>query len=236
MSADHCDHPVPRRLLDPRNAKPLWIVMAALVLALVAVILGPGMSTYRRHSAIAHVEKLGGKTHARSRRLAGLGPLSAAVPDSAFNVVTSVSLLDVRLGDSDLDCLRELPHIEALELSDTQATDRNLQSLSCLTKLELLNLQHTNISDPGLDHLKGLSKLRVLSLSYTEISDRGLARLKGLSGLRRLDLVATRVTDAGLEHLEGLPLLEQVNLRKTKVTAAGITELQRVLPTLKVHK
>jgi WD40 repeat protein/thiol-disulfide isomerase/thioredoxin len=139
----------------------------------------------------------------------------------------------VTLGDSDLNRLGGLAHLQSLVL-DQPITDAGLAQLQNLPKLTSLELgPATKVTDAGLAQLqKNLPSLQSLSLNGSKISDAGLAHLQGLPKLNSLGLgPATKVTDAGLAQLEKLPSLRFLNLSSSKITGAGLAKLKK-LPKL----
>jgi internalin A len=92
---------------------------------------------------------------------------------------------------------------------DTLVSDADLVHLRDLDHIEVLNLNNAPIGDAGLAYIADLSHLFALSLDDTSVTDAGLAHLKGLSKLRFLDMQRTAVTDAGEEALRrAIPDLE----------------------------
>ena len=131
--------------------------------------------------------------------------------------------------------LKELPHLESLELMLNFVTDADLADLRGLRQLKHLDLSGAEVTDAGLEHLKGLRQLKTLILRICfNVTDAGLEQLKGLTALEALDLNGTDVTDDGLEGLPGLTNLTRLDLGETYVTYEGIKRLQQALPNCKV--
>jgi hypothetical protein len=84
---------------------------------------------------------------------------------------------------------------------DTRVSDADLVHLKDLDHIEILNLNNSPISDAGLAYIAGLSHLYALGLDDTGVTDAGLAHLKRLPKLRFLDMQRTVVTDAGEEDM-----------------------------------
>ena len=162
-----------------------------------------------------------------------------------FVEVSSISLSDCRVTDSELSRIRAFKNVRVLTLKGAQVSDQALAHLKGLTALEVLDLDRNPISDCGLIHLRGLKNLELLSLNGTEVTDAGLVNLKGLKKLRVLylgirhpdgEVYRTHITDAGLQHLKGLTQLEVLHVGGTGVTMSGEQELQKTVPNLVIGR
>jgi hypothetical protein len=144
--------------------------------------------------------------------------------------------------DADIGLLRQLDHLESLDLSRcVNVTEAGLQSLAGIKSLKELTLGTNDgsgprVTDGSLGFLKLLPHLKILSLSYTKVTDAGLAQLEGLRELEILDLDGTSITDAGLVHLNGLKRLQQLSVHGTTVTSPGAIALIKSVPGLSVHQ
>ena len=141
--------------------------------------------------------------------------------------INFVLLADCKKTERLLEQLKELRHLQHLNIRDTAVTDAELVNLQGQTSLVWLGLSDTKITDAGLNHLRGLDQLTFLSLHGTQISNSGLKKLSGMKwpNLRSLQLSRTQITDAGLEHLKGMNISE-LNLGATAVTDAGLEHLK----------
>jgi len=81
-------------------------------------------------------------------------------------------------------------------------------------------------TDSDLKHLADLRDLRLLVLFKTSITDAGLEHLKGLTELEILYLGQTWITDAGLAHVRALTGLRGLYLDMTRITDAGLAHLK----------
>ena len=90
---------------------------------------------------------------------------------------------------SDLSPLKDLVHLRVLDLACTQVHD--LSPLKELFHLEQLNIEGTQVTD--LSPLKDLHHLQSLLVGSTQVSD--LSPLKDLHHLNALDLSFTQVCD-----------------------------------------
>ena len=202
--------------------------------------------------ALAEIEKLGGATlndedrpgkpvvevnlrfkEATDSTLAHL----KAFPDLKRLFIGSCPVTDEGLAN-----LKELTHLEQLELSQGDAaqarkiTDAGLVHLQECTNLKDLRLVGIPITDAGLASLKRMTQLETLDLYGTKITDKGLAQVKGLTSLRQLALGNNpKMTDEGLAQLKGLTNLRELDLRQTEVTDAGVEDLQKALPKVKIR-
>ncbi len=99
--------------------------------------------------------------------------------------------------------LKGLREITSLSLHETALRDSDIEPLSSLRTLTSLNLNGTsNITDDGLRHLQGLTRLEYLGLYRTKVGDAGLQYLYDLTDLRTVDLYKTAVTDDGIHELK----------------------------------
>ncbi len=160
--------------------------MAAVLLSL---FVGMGCAQTPEQQAAAAVERLGGKL-----KYVGQG---------AERTVTEVDLSRTPVADADLEQLRPLVRLQALNLSGTAIGDRGLAALRDVGSLKKLNLTLTKISNAGLTNLAGLPELEELYLVETGITDAGAANLKRLAHLKMLVLLRTAVSPVGVDELRG---------------------------------
>jgi len=160
-----------------RLPHPLWILLAALLLLLIAAGLGIAIPHYRQQTALREIERLNG-----SVSMLGGGP----------------DWLRRWIGD---DRMRPFDKVSAVDLARSKVTDGDLIWLAQLRGLRRLNLWTARISDAGLVHLRDLTELRRLDLDDTRVSDAGLVHLYPLTHLERVTIRATHVTDEGIAEL-----------------------------------
>jgi Leucine-rich repeat (LRR) protein len=201
--------PEPRRmaLSLPR---PLWLGLAAVVMAVTVLVLQVGVPIYREQVARSDLERAGGVISTRQG-----GP----------------EWLRRQIGDARM---KFFDHVVKVDLSVKSASDGALARIAGLSRLEQLWLGNTRVSDGGLAHLKGLTSLKQLWLGNTQVTDAGLAHLKERTNLENLSLSNTQIGDAGLMHLKGLKRLQKLSLGNTRVTDAGVADLERALPGLRI--
>ena len=83
-----------------------------------------------------------------------------------------------QISDQGLRHLRDLKHLELLDLSGLPITDQGLRELRELAKLEILSLDNTGVTDNGLSHLACLTRLKLLKVQRTAVTQQGVAELK----------------------------------------------------------
>jgi len=163
------------------------IVIVSIVLVILS---GPGcnhrVQYERQQAAIAKVKKLGGSVE-----------IDKENPESP---VLTVSLMDSRVNDEDLEFLKDLNGLQTLDLRSTKINGRGLLHLKDMKSLKTLLLHHTPITDAGMKQIKELTSLIELDVGHSFISDTGLAYIGELKGLQVLFLSDTEITDAGLKN------------------------------------
>lgn len=184
-----------------------WLIAAGLLAVVVA-----GWQyelTQRQLSAIARLEKLGGRVVTTSGEPRWLRPFLQGHRLKTFQHATVVNLRETAVTDEDLRCLLDLKAVQRLNLSDTLIGDTGLRHLKSLHGLKALDLNDTRVTNAGLAELSSLRDLEYLYLARTHVSDDGLKHLRGVKQLRQLDVSGTPVTEAGLQALRlALPQLE----------------------------
>ncbi|HEY9772174.1 MAG TPA: hypothetical protein V6C81_00035 [Planktothrix sp.] len=149
---------------------------------------------------------------------------------SALSGLSEIRLDFLKIGDAELNALKDFPSLRTVWLTGTQVSDKGMEALSQLPLLTNLVLKSTMITDEGLKSLRALN-LRSLTLP-AQITDNGVRALSGLKNLRRLDLSFTSITDACMADLVAMPSLEELYLNDTAVTDHAIPVLAG-LSTLK---
>jgi internalin A len=134
------------------------------------------------------------------------------------------------IGNSGIECLKDLTKLRELWLDTTKVTDDGLAVLTRLPNLGLLYVSGLRITDAGLERLATLKKLQVLSLEGTDVTDEGLASLRELTDLRLLYLGTTKITDNGIAQLAALKSLEFLDVSGTKVTDTALEKLWEQIP------
>jgi hypothetical protein len=167
-------------------------------------------------------------THERwPARASGIDNAVARV--AALTQLRSLELAQTPVTDAGLVHLKELSHLETLDLESDEISDLGVEQLKRLRNLKDLNIAETRITDAALAHLVRLRHLEKLDLSLDRITDNGLERLKGLVNLKELNLCHTLVTDRGLVHLRDLSKLEELCLGNCGgISDAGLVNLKEL--------
>lgn len=184
----------------------------ALLLLLVAVLLGRRTLRADEQQAIAAIEKAGG--------------MCVRDEDQPDHPVIEVLLQGRQFTDQELAHVANFRNLKHLALAGSQVTDEGLVHLQDLNELESLYLTLTKVKGEGLAHLKGLGKLESLDLHGCQLSDKSLLHAAKLTGLRGLNLNATPITDKGLAHLSTAKSLVGLYLYGTKVTDDGLIHIK----------
>ncbi len=79
---------------------------------------------------------------------------------------------------ADLTPLEGMAALTHLNLMQTKVTDAGIACLKSCKDLKYLNLNNTRVTDKGLAHLKDCQSLAILDMSATKVTDEGLANLK----------------------------------------------------------
>ncbi len=196
-----------------RVPRPTLIAIPTTILLVLVGVLQVGLPLYRRHQAIATIERLGGHVGTEPkgptwlRNLLGEERMEELFDEAVHVVVVGT------ITDEDLACICELTSLEIVEVDDG-----------------------AEITDSGLKYLGRLRHLQSLILLETEITDAGLIHLKDLDRMEYLDLQHARITDRGLQHLKGMTRLADLCLSRTNVTDAGVAELERALPDIEIYR
>jgi serine/threonine protein kinase len=140
----------------------------------------------------------------------------------------AVQLLNSPITSQSLEILVDFPKLRWLYLARTGIGDAGLDRLSRLTELESLGLEQTKITAAGLRQITGLNSLRELRLAMTALDDDSLAHLKQFPSLVRLNLYRTGITNAGLKHLAALPHLAYLNLQDNRIDDQCLSDLSRL--------
>src|SRR5262249_58399579 len=106
--------------------------------------------------------------------LVGIGEYAGHENNPDNRGVTALTRLGAKIKR---DSLAAGKPVVAVDLSLTAVTDTDLEQLKGLTDLRALNLIGTQVTDAGLAHLQGLANLNHLLLQGSQISDVGLGCL-----------------------------------------------------------
>lgn len=203
--------------------------------------ISPSPLTPQQKTAIAEIEKIGGKVTFDEaqigRRVAAVSFKGTQVDDAGLKLllplttVSRLDLCDTKVTDAGLKNVTSLRNLSSLVLNGTQVSDAGLKELKSFENLSVLSLCRTKVTDAGLMELAGLTNLSSLSLDDTMVTDGGLKSLAFLKeNLSFLSLFGTKVTDAGLKDLAAFKRLTYLELRYTQVTETGIMSIRKQLP------
>jgi hypothetical protein len=209
---------------------------------------------FRQKSAVAYIQKIGGRVRYDSIRNAP-GWIVNRCGEDWFQQVDSIDLSNTPTTDEDL--LRILPPLQHsitilklsgtkitdlaferikraealnyLDLSDTSVTGSGLYRLANLKKLESLDLMRTKVTDTTSSALAELKSLKYLRLGGNDITSLTMPYLKSLRLLNSLSLGATKIDDSGLKFLDNLPWLTYIGSKNTNVSDKGRDHLERLM-------
>ena len=119
-------------------------------------------------------------------------------------------------------------------LYEARSDDRDVSNLRELQHLNHVNLVGSHVTDDGLKYLKELPVLEKLEIS-DGITDAGLAHLSGLPALASLDLFGSQITDAGLQHLRPIATLRKLRVDESRISQNAIRELMAAVPGLVIQ-
>ena len=137
-----------------------------------------------------------------------------------------LDLSGTNVDDEGLKQLAQLKHLKTLYLKGREKiTNKGLANFAPLSNLETLNLsKDTWITGVGLGAIASLPSLRILRLDKSDIKDDDLVRIKELKNLKLLALRDTRIGDKGVDHLLNTQI-QQLDLENTKITDKSLQSL-----------
>ena len=151
----------------------------------VALLSTIGLARADEKSAIAAIEKLGGRV------------LYVAKDSKEYNVTITKNLFNKEKGftAADANLLSELGNAVEISFQHPDADDSWITPIKGLAKLKRLHLEKTKITDKALDTVGAIDSLEYLNLYKTTVTDGGLDKLKKLKKLKALYLWQTKVTE-----------------------------------------
>jgi hypothetical protein len=160
--------------------------------------------------------------------------------DALWSVV-NIDGCNSDLDDSTLRAVRDMVHLQTLDIGGTKVTDAGIRSLDRHNELWHLYLGNTQITDESLKIISRLPALTLIGLGRTRITDAGLPYLADMERSEAdefyLFLQDTAITDAGLMQLQHYRARDfGVSVTGTRVTQAGINALRKVRPDITVNK
>jgi uncharacterized protein (TIGR03067 family) len=146
----------------------------------------------------------------------------------------TMKLINTNITGSGLDCLKDLPALEELDLpliafsADVARVLGGIQSLR--------RFRYADVTDECLAEIARLSRLEELELFGDGVTDRGAEHLRRLVKLRKLSIRGSQMTDGGLRQLADLPHLQYLDLRFSvgALSEAGVTGFRAQKPGCQV--
>lgn len=127
-------------------------------------------------------------------------------------------------GDSDLEVVADLEHLDYLGILGGNVTDRGMWHVCRATSLTELNVLGAKLTDESLRAVAELPQLERLNLTG-DFTDDGLANLTGHARLEDLSLVSRTISDAGLKHIARVTSLQVLVLQCPDLTNDGLKHL-----------
>jgi len=230
--------PEPRRF-SIRLPRPLWIGVAAVVMAMLVIGLKIGLPIYREQTALREIQRLGGSIvmHPRGpawfQRLVESERLNDLAGPTFMQVFSTVDFIRLPPDSLTWDHRFRGWYAGSRPYADPPTVDD--VTLACITGvpgLRQLDLSCTNVSDVGMEYVSRLRNLDALYLDGTDVSDASGPLFARLAQLKTLSIVHSNVTAAGLFQLKALPMLEVLLVDDAQLTPAGMRQLA-VFPSLK---
>ena len=153
---------------------------------------------------------------------------------SGLKQLRTLKLINTNITGHGLDCLKDLPALEELDLPLIAFSPDVARVLGGMQSLR--RFRYADVTDESLAEFARLSGLEELELFGDSVTDRGAEHLKRLVELRKLSIRGSQFTDQGLQQLAGLPHLEYLDVRHSvgSLSAAGVTQFQTQKPGCQV--
>jgi hypothetical protein len=141
--------------------------------------------------------------------------------EGSFRAVTRVKIAggeELRIDDSDVAVLRELPDVEEVEITGAPSSPFISAKWEC------------HVTDEGLALLKSLGGLRSLRVTAAPVTGAFLRHLPQVTSIEELNLYETDVNDEALQEIGRCVALESLCLNDTGITdlepLASLTQLR----------
>lgn len=131
---------------------------------------------------------------------------------SDLTELTKIELTAVRMTDSFITALQEMPELRSVALHGDQLGGANVEVLAGLPKLTALEISGGRISEGTLAAVVKLEGLESLMLRGGSYSPRAIDRLQALPKLTSLNLQAFSVNDQVVTHVSELKALTRLSL------------------------
>jgi hypothetical protein len=181
-----------------RLPRPLWIGVAAAMMAVAAIGVQVGLPIYRQQVAIREIEHFNGSVQLHARGPEWLrqwiGEKRMECVDKPWHVVfraneatlsrrsrfggVIVATAGPLIDDAALTCVLGLPTLESLDLAFSNVTDAGVEHVGHLHSLESLRLEGTDVSDASIPILSKMRSLKELNVEHTKITNSGARALE----------------------------------------------------------
>lgn len=106
---------------------------------------------------------------------------------------------------SNIQYIFTLPNLTSLSLNDCKLTDSDFKGIGQLSSLTHLSLGWCNVADETAMEISSLHNLTYLDMSATWITDQGMSHI---SKLTLLDVSSCGITILGVKHISCVPNLQ----------------------------
>lgn len=194
-----------------------------------------------------------GRTFKLTFHFAGIDDL-ALIKEFPPGVISVLNLRKLPVTDDQIEKIKGVKGLIALELNETDVSNRGLEALSGMngiaslglsgtmltsldalpkisTALTSLEVSRVRMKDPdrAVANIANQSRLRTLCLNNIHLTDNGLVHISKLKALQTLEVRLNEgITDSGMIHLQNLSNLLVLDLTGTKVTSHSLKYLQKI--------
>ena len=110
--------------------------------------------------------------------VAKLQKIGAQVERDQGNQIVGIQFPGIPISTNGWKLLSQLGNIQRLEMIGCQIDDTGAVNLRNLVHLEVLNISENNVTDKTVEVLKALTQLQVLNITKTQVTKNGVATLK----------------------------------------------------------
>jgi hypothetical protein len=221
-----CPKPIEKPRVSPGSVTFLWLLVAAAIVALIAIIASMALLSWSHH--LSEVRR-------------GQDDLARQMAKLTSGQTNALVLYDTRNTDDLLLQIEGSVEVEELVIELTDVSESGMASVATLPRLRKLVLYGgRGITDRGLAKLKGITSLDELELINTQITNKGLRALRDLPNLRSLKIFCEprlgTLDDAGLAHLEDLQKLETLSIAGGWASPEAVANVGERMPKCKVAR
>ena len=127
---------------------------------------------------------------------------------------------------NDLSGLKNLVHLNVLDLSGNLIQNDTLSVLSVFKKLKQLSLHHNSITSHGIKHVLQLPELSCLDLSFNDIGNEGVKHLSQLESIGTLKMCGCNITD--ISCLLRLKKLRLVDVKENNIPNRLVSKFKKL--------